>query len=72
MIDYGAGWVSFVTTILMIGIFTALIGDVASHFGCMIGLKDAVNAISFIAMGTSVPGVISFQPPKIYILIDDQ
>ncbi len=59
MTDIWAGWAAFVTTILMIGLFTALIGDVASHFGCMVGLKDAVNAISFIAMGTSVPGAHS-------------
>lgn len=48
-------------SILLIGLFTAVIGDLANHFGCSIGLKDAVTAISFVAMGTSVPGVYKLQ-----------
>ena len=40
----------------MIGLITAVIGDVASHLGCFIFLKDTVNAIAFVALGTSVPG----------------
>lgn len=30
-------------------------GDLASHFGCTIGLKDSVTAISLVALGTSIP-----------------
>ena len=40
----------------MIGFVTAVIGDVAGHLGCFIFLKDSVNAIAFVALGTSVPG----------------
>ena len=40
----------------MIAVLTAFIGDVASGFGCTIGLKDSVNAITFVALGTSLPG----------------
>ena len=40
----------------MIGLCTAVIGDVAGHLGCFIFLKDSVNAIAFVALGTSVPG----------------
>jgi hypothetical protein len=43
----------------MIGALTAMIGDLASHFGCTIGLKDAVTALAFVALGTSVPGKFS-------------
>ena len=43
-------------SILGIGLLTAFLGDLASSFGCTIGLKDAVTAISFVALGTSVPG----------------
>jgi solute carrier family 8 (sodium/calcium exchanger) len=39
----------------MIGVCTAVIGDVAGHLGCFIFLKDSVNAIAFVALGTSVP-----------------
>ena len=42
----------------MIGVCTAVIGDVAGHLGCFIYLKDSVNAIAFVALGTSVPGQI--------------
>ena len=41
---------------MMIGLLTAFINDLASSFGCTIGLKDSVTAISFVALGTSVPG----------------
>ncbi|XP_072844665.2 sodium/calcium exchanger 1 isoform X2 [Pogona vitticeps] len=53
--DYWSGWACFVVSILMIGLLTAFIGDLASHFGCTIGLKDSVTAVVFVALGTSVP-----------------
>uniref|UniRef100_A0A1I8A4Z6 Sodium/calcium exchanger 1 n=1 Tax=Steinernema glaseri TaxID=37863 RepID=A0A1I8A4Z6_9BILA len=53
--DYWGGWACFVVSIVMIGVLTALIGDLASQFGCWVGLKDAVTAITFVALGTSVP-----------------
>ena len=56
LIGLGAGYPCFVISIAMIGICTAVIGDVAGHLGCFIYLKDSVNAIAFVALGTSVPG----------------
>ncbi|XP_071540157.1 sodium/calcium exchanger 1 isoform X3 [Panulirus ornatus] len=53
--DRQGGWSCFVISIASIGFLTALIGDVASHFGCTISLKDSVTAISIVALGTSVP-----------------
>jgi solute carrier family 8 (sodium/calcium exchanger) len=50
------GYVTFVSSILLIGVVTAVIGDVAAQLGCFIYLKDSVNAIAFVALGTSVPG----------------
>eukprot|EP01052_Picozoa_sp_SAG31_P032852 SAG31_NODE_3647_length_4030_cov_2.232002_3_plen_178_part_00 len=38
-----------------IGVVTAVVGDVATLFGCQIGLKNAVTAISIVALGTSLP-----------------
>lgn len=43
-------------SITWIGVLTAVIGDVASAFGCSVGLLDSVTAIAFVALGTSVPG----------------
>ncbi|XP_004698741.1 sodium/calcium exchanger 3 isoform X1 [Echinops telfairi] len=53
--EYCHGWACFVVSILIIGMLTAIIGDLASHFGCTIGLKDSVTAVVFVAFGTSVP-----------------
>merc|ERR1711983_592138 len=49
------GYPTFVISILFIGACTAVIGDIAGHLGCFINLKDCVNAIAFVALGTSVP-----------------
>ncbi|XP_037620137.1 sodium/calcium exchanger 1-like isoform X3 [Sebastes umbrosus] len=53
--DYLNGWACFVVSISVIGMLTAVIGDLASHFGCTVGLKDSVTAVVFVALGTSVP-----------------
>ncbi|XP_036811243.1 sodium/calcium exchanger 3 isoform X2 [Oncorhynchus mykiss] len=53
--DYLNGWACFFISIVIIGMLTAVIGDLASHFGCTIGLKDSVTAMVFVALGTSVP-----------------
>jgi len=49
------GYPTFVISIGFVGLCTAVIGDVAGHLGCFINLKDCVNAIAFVALGTSVP-----------------
>ncbi|XP_022241303.1 sodium/calcium exchanger 1-like isoform X2 [Limulus polyphemus] len=53
--DYWGGWACFVSSIAVIGMITGIVGDLASYFGCTIGLRDTVTAISFVALGTSVP-----------------
>ena len=42
-------------SLAVIGLLTAIIGDLASIFGCLIGLKDPVTAITLVALGTSMP-----------------
>nr|CAI5844878.1 unnamed protein product [Callosobruchus analis] len=51
------GYLCFVVSIFCIGVVTAVIGDCASHFGATLGIKDAVIAIVFVALGTSIPGM---------------
>uniref|UniRef100_A0A7E4UVP9 Calx-beta domain-containing protein n=1 Tax=Panagrellus redivivus TaxID=6233 RepID=A0A7E4UVP9_PANRE len=53
--EYAGGWLCFVCSIVVIGMLTAVIGDVASMLGCTVGLKDSVTAITLVAMGTSLP-----------------
>ncbi|ETN77634.1 sodium/calcium exchanger 1 [Necator americanus] len=49
------GWLCFFVGLALIGLLTAVVGDLASIFGCMVGLKDAVTAITLVALGTSLP-----------------
>ncbi|XP_062274818.1 sodium/calcium exchanger 2b isoform X9 [Scomber scombrus] len=49
------GWACFLVSISVIGLLTAFIGDLASHFGCTVGLRDTVTAVVFVALGTSIP-----------------
>jgi solute carrier family 8 (sodium/calcium exchanger) len=53
------GWCAFIASLIGIGILTAIVGDVAGTFGCLIGLPKSVNAITFVAMGTSLPDLFA-------------
>ena len=45
------GWLCFLVSLAFIGALTAIIGDLASILGCLIGLKDQVTAITLVALG---------------------
>ena len=53
------GWLAFFVSLALIGVLTAIVGDLAAIFGCLVGLKDAVTAIKFVAMGTSLPDLFA-------------
>lgn len=53
--DFCGGWVCFVSSLIAIGVVTAFIGDLASLFGCALGSPDQLTAITFVALGTSLP-----------------
>jgi len=53
--DLGGGWPTFFVSLGFIGIITCFVGDCAKMLGCVIGLKDGVTAITFVALGTSLP-----------------
>ena len=50
---YGSGWPCFWVSLIFIGIMVVIITDLASIFGCLVGLKDEVTAITIITFGTS-------------------
>lgn len=52
---YCGGKACFAAALIVIGLVTAVIGDVAALFGCCLGIKDSVTAITFVALGTSLP-----------------
>mmetsp|Transcript_6710 Transcript_6710/g.4841 ORF Transcript_6710/g.4841 Transcript_6710/m.4841 type:complete len:102 (+) Transcript_6710:1493-1798(+) len=49
------GKLCFLFSIAFIGIITMIVGEIASLMGCVIGLKPGVTAITFVAIGTSLP-----------------
>lgn len=53
--QYYSGMPCFAVSILYIAGLTYIVGEFASLFGCALGLRDAVTAISFVALGTSLP-----------------
>jgi solute carrier family 8 (sodium/calcium exchanger) len=53
--SYCGGWATFWVSLCFIGAITCGVGDVAKMFGCILGLKDGITAITFVALGTSLP-----------------
>ena len=53
------GWLTFVVSLAVIGVLTAFVGDIASTFGCLIHLEKSINAITFVALGTSLPDLFA-------------
>lgn len=53
------GWLTFFISLTLIGVITAVVGDVAGTLGCLINLKDSVTAITLVALGTSLPDLFA-------------
>lgn len=49
------GWACFIVAISFIGVITYIVGEVAAMMGCVMGIKPEVTAITFVAIGTSLP-----------------
>ncbi|XP_074037484.1 sodium/calcium exchanger 3 isoform X2 [Leptinotarsa decemlineata] len=64
--DIFKGYLCFVVSIVCIGLVTAVIGDIASHFGATLGIEDAVTAIVFVALGTSIPDTFASKVAAIH------
>jgi len=54
-VSIGGGWPCFGMSLAFVGLITACIGDIASLFGCSLGISDEITAITFVALGTSLP-----------------
>merc|ERR1711966_303507 len=53
--SYKDGWVTFFVALAFVGLLTAFVADIAGIFGCLLGLQDSITAITFVALGTSLP-----------------
>lgn len=49
------GWATFLVAITFIGFLTAIVGDMAALLGCCMGIEDYITAMTFVAIGTSLP-----------------
>lgn len=49
------GWACFGGALAMIGMVTFVIGEFAGLFGCVLGIAPSITAITFVALGTSLP-----------------
>merc|ERR550537_1873610 len=49
------GWPCFFAALFAIGFQVILISDFATQMGCQMYIKDSVTAITFVALGTSLP-----------------
>jgi len=49
------GWACFFGALFMIGVITAVVGEFANLFGCVLKVKPSITAITFVALGTSLP-----------------
>lgn len=56
---FAGGWLLFVLSLLYIGGLTAVIIDFAELFGCVANVKDSITAITFVALGTSMPDLFA-------------
>ena len=54
-VQWGHGWPAFFVALVFIGSVTAVVAEVATVLGCTIGLREAVTAITLVAIGTSLP-----------------
>jgi len=52
---YYGGIPCFFISLSFIGIVTFVVGEFANLFGCVLGIKPGVTAITFVALGTSLP-----------------
>jgi len=53
------GWACFFASLGGIAVLTACVSDLAELFGCVMGIADIVTAVSFVALGTSMPDLFA-------------
>jgi len=49
------GWATFGVSLMLVGITTGIIGDIATVFSCIVGMDNEIAGIFLVALGTSLP-----------------
>jgi len=68
---WGGGWPCFFSALAYIGGVTLFIQEIATVFGCVIGMAKACNAVVFVALGTSLPDALASKSAAINDLTAD-
>ena len=50
------GFLTFITTFIVIGLLIILIGDLSGHLACFISLRNSINGLIFVGIGVSIHG----------------
>eukprot|EP00928_Gymnodinium_smaydae_P087646 TRINITY_DN71885_c0_g1_i1.p1 TRINITY_DN71885_c0_g1~~TRINITY_DN71885_c0_g1_i1.p1 ORF type:complete len:740 (+),score=80.91 TRINITY_DN71885_c0_g1_i1:71-2290(+) len=53
------GWPAFFTCLGFIGLTSSIVSDMAEIFGCIVSVPDEVTAVTFVALGTSMPDLFA-------------
>eukprot|EP00927_Polykrikos_kofoidii_P029323 TRINITY_DN25369_c0_g1_i1.p1 TRINITY_DN25369_c0_g1~~TRINITY_DN25369_c0_g1_i1.p1 ORF type:complete len:1092 (+),score=161.49 TRINITY_DN25369_c0_g1_i1:135-3410(+) len=53
------GWLCFVISLIYIAFVTVMVADLSEIFGCVVGIPDTITAITFVALGTSMPNMFA-------------
>jgi len=53
------GWACFYASLIGIAVLTTCVSDLAELFGCVLGIPDIVTAVTFVALGTSMPDLFA-------------
>uniref|UniRef100_A0A7S4VBV7 Sodium/calcium exchanger membrane region domain-containing protein n=1 Tax=Alexandrium monilatum TaxID=311494 RepID=A0A7S4VBV7_9DINO len=53
------GWLCFGLSLLCIGAVTSIVIDFAELFGCVVQIEDSITAVTFVALGTSMPDLFA-------------
>lgn len=49
------GYPCFFAALAMVGAVTYVVGEYATIFGCVLSIRPSINAITLVALGTSLP-----------------
>lgn len=60
-VDYCQGWVCFFSALVVIGLLTAIMSDLACLFSCSLGIPDSFTGILLVAVGTSLPDAVAMR-----------
>jgi len=57
--EFAGGKLAFGIALAVIGMVTMVVGELATLFGCSVGLEMSTTAITFVALGTSLPDMFA-------------